>query len=116
MANLKLVLLILLMALQLSGARPAAEASHGVDDSSHQYFHNVGQPHSHAEHDVEKFEINYSDNAVEHSNPSHDGTTVFVLDLPLITLPDRQQNSVIKPLDSSWEPPFLYQIPPPPKA
>ncbi len=116
MANLKFILLILLMALQMSGARAAAEASHGVDDTAHQYFHNVGQPHSHAEHDVEKFEINYSDNAFEHSNPFQDGTTVFVLDLPLITLPDRQQNSVIRRLNSSWDPPFLYQIPPPPRA
>ncbi|GGD60836.1 hypothetical protein [Lacimicrobium alkaliphilum] len=116
MAKLKVILLILFMTTQMLGFISSAEASHGVEESAHQFFHEVGQPHSHAEHDSEEYEISYSDDAFEHSNPSHDGSTVFVFDLPISTFPDPQPGSPIGRLNSAWDPPFLYEIPPPPKA
>ncbi|MCW8092943.1 hypothetical protein [Alteromonas sp. ASW11-130] len=116
MKKLNVVLLILIMGAQLLGLVKSVHARHGVDEASHQLFHVVGQPHSHADYNAEKFEISYSDEAFEHSNSYQDGNTVFVFDLALINLPAPLPGSVVSTRDSAWDPPYLYDIPPPPKV
>lgn len=116
MKRLNVVLLILILGAQLLGFAKSVHASHGVNEPSHQFFHEIGQPHSHADDDAQSFQISYGDDAFEHSNSFQDSNTVFVFDLSLISLPDTLPGTAVQQLESAWDPPFLYNIPPPPKV
>jgi len=108
--------LTLTLGTQLLGFAKSVHASHGVNELSHKHFHEVGLPHSHADYDVQIFEISFGDDAFEHSNPVQDSNTMFVFALNLISFPDSLPGAVVQQLESAWDPPFLRDTPPPPKV
>jgi hypothetical protein len=115
----KLIAIILLICTAAQSPLVAALGVHDMHHNSkttvHDYFHDVGQPHEHDEIDLEKFEISYSKQALEHSDAYHDGSVVGVLIfvstvIPKI-LPEANLNNTV-----AWRvSPFIKHNTPPPK-
>ena len=110
-----LLMVFCLSAQSLSFAMPH-DAHHDVAGSVHDYFHSVGQPHSHDDQDKSQFEISYTAEAFDHSNPFQEGGVVGLAEVSALTSPDSLPDSEIRTRASTWEPPFLKYTPPPPKA
>jgi hypothetical protein len=82
----------------------------------HSFFHELGQPHSHTSSDNNQFEISYSQEAYEHSNPHQDASIAGITSLVCQTFVSNQPAGRINAVIAPWDPPFLRHIHPPPKA
>lgn len=94
----------------------AMDEHHSSSSSLHDHYHDVGQPHVHDQTDVEDFEINYSTEAYEHSNPLHDVSVVGVVETLVLSYKQNHSDPVISMRMCTWDPPFLKHINPPPIA
>jgi hypothetical protein len=99
----------------LVAALSVHDSYHHGNTTVHDYFHDVGQPHEHDKIDVEKFEISYSKQALEHSNSYHDGGVVGVLIFAPAAIPKRLPEANLDNLVTWWAPPFIEYNTPPPK-
>lgn len=100
----------------LVAALSVHDSHHNGNNTIHDYFHDVGQPHEHNEIDAQKFEISYSKEALEHNNSYHDGGVVGIfifasIDISNI-LPDKNLDSLVV----WWASPYLKYTTPPPKV
>lgn len=109
-------LLVFLMSAQSLGMVLPAEGHHHVADQMHSFFHEVGQSHSHEPADDSQFEISYTQDAYEHSNPHQDGSVAGILYILGENFPDSPPGPQISATSCAWEAPFLSNISPPPKA
>lgn len=78
--NFVSIILLICLAAQspLVAALSVHDTHHDGNTTVHDYFHDIGQPHEHDEIDLEKFEISYSKQALEHNNSYHDGGGVGI--------------------------------------
>ncbi|MCC2615027.1 hypothetical protein LJ739_02070 [Aestuariibacter halophilus] len=97
-----------------------ATASHGQHHSNgndiHGYFHHIGQPHSHDAEDEQQFSVDYSQAAFEHSDPHAEvGMVALITEISGVAQqgPALFDGPMVVP---NWDPPYLEDIPPPPKA
>ena len=114
-----LVSIILLICIAAQSPLVAALGVHGTHHDSntsvHDYFHDVGQPHEHDEIDVEKFEISYSKDALEHNNSYHDGGVVGIFIFAPTGIANVLPEANLDELIAWWASPFLKYTTPPPK-
>jgi len=115
--NLISIILLICIAAQspLVAALSVLDSHHDGSTTVHDYFHDIGQPHEHHEVDVEKFEISYSKQALEHSNSYHDGGVVGVFIFVPTAIPKTLSEANIDNLVAWWASPFIKYITPPPK-
>ena len=93
----------------------AYENNHKQHGDLHGLIHELGQPHSHDYEDEYKFELSYSDEAIEHiEQDSHCGAVVPVSTLPIM-LSDRKSSGAVFWYANNWSSPFLPHTKPPPR-
>ena len=111
-----IILLICIAGLSpLVAALSVHDTHHDGNTTVHDYFHDIGQPHEHDDIDVEKFEISYSKQALEHSETFHEGGVVGVLIFVHAAIPKRLPEANVDNLVALWAPPFIKHSTPPPK-
>ena len=88
---------------------------HTVGDSAHDYFHSVGQPHTHAEDNDTDFEIGYSEEAQAHVDSSNDVSSPVYFLHSANTADKIDSSELIVSRTLSASSPFLQITPPPPK-
>jgi len=88
---------------------------HSIGDSAHDYFHSVGQPHSHSEDNETDFEISYSDEAKAHVDASSEASTPAYLAYTAGASDKLNSSELIVSKTLSATSPFLKITPPPPK-
>jgi hypothetical protein len=115
--NLVSIILLICIAAPspLVAALSVLDKHHDGNTTVHDYFHDIGQPHEHDDIDVEKFEISYSKQALEHSDTYHDGGVVGVLIFAPTAIPKRLPEANVDNLVTWWASPFIKHSTPPPK-
>ena len=106
--------ILCLLSTQVLGS-VAYENDHKKQGDLHGLMHELGQPHSHDHEDESKFELSYSDEAIEHiGQDTHCCVVALVNTLP-IELTDRKPSGNVIWYANNWSPPFLQHIKPPPR-
>ncbi|MFT7258912.1 MAG: hypothetical protein ACI9MS_000764 [Glaciecola sp.] len=115
--NVVFIILLICIAAQspLVAALNAHDTHRDGNTTVHDYFHDVGQPHEHDELDIEKFEISYSTQALEHSDTYHDGGILGVLIFVSTDIPKVLPEANLDNLVAWWASPFIKHNTPPPK-
>jgi hypothetical protein len=115
--NFVSIILLICIAAQspLVAALSVHDTHHHGNSTVHDYFHDIGQPHEHDEIDLEKFEISYSKEALEHSNSYHDGGVVGVFIFAPTAIPKILPEANLDNLVAWWASPFIKYNTPPPK-
>lgn len=88
---------------------------HSIGNSAHDYFHSVGQPHSHAEDNDAEFEISYSDEAKAHVDASSEASTPAYFVSTANASDKLNSSELIVSRTLSASSPYLQITPPPPK-
>lgn len=109
------LLVFMVSAPSLALPLPADMHQHNTNQL-HSFFHVLGQSHSHASSDSHQFEISYSQEAYEHSNPHQDASIAGIINLVGRSLTASQADGRINAFIAPWDPPFLRHIHPPPKV
>ncbi|MFT4939912.1 MAG: hypothetical protein ACI88A_002961 [Paraglaciecola sp.] len=115
--NFVSIILLICIAAQspLVAALSVHDKHHDGNTTVHDYFHDVGQPHEHDEIDLEKFEISYSKQALEHSDIYHDGGVVGVVIFAPTGIPKILPEANLDNFVAWWASPFIKRNTPPPK-
>ena len=88
---------------------------HNIGNAVHEYFHSVGQPHTHAEDDEVSFEIGFSDEAFAHVDALDEaGSTVYFVSIPNFYNKVNSSGLIVSKPPSATSP-YIQLTSPPPK-
>ncbi|MEM0910569.1 MAG: hypothetical protein AAGJ37_06310 [Pseudomonadota bacterium] len=116
MSKKALVLVTIMMVCVKSfGLDLGHDEHHDIPSIIHDFYHSIGQPHQHDEHDESIVQISFSDEAYEHIESGYEaGSSLYVFSrhrwesMQII-------NNLIDSISPNWDPPYIKLTSPPPK-